>query len=90
MTTNAGAQESSRASVGFTTQDHSTDSMEVLKKLFSPEFRNRLDAIIQFEALEDLWNEWRQRIAEFGRRLDSWDADYDNPIEVLAEAKRDS
>jgi ATP-dependent Clp protease ATP-binding subunit ClpA len=54
MTTNVGAQESSRASVGFTTQDHSTDSMEVLKKLFSPEFRNRLDAIIQFEPLDEL------------------------------------
>ena len=44
MTTNAGAQEMSRASVGFTTQDHSTDAMEVIKKIFSPEFRNRLDA----------------------------------------------
>jgi ATP-dependent Clp protease ATP-binding subunit ClpA len=54
MTTNAGAQEASRASVGFTTQDHSTDAMEVLKKLFSPEFRNRLDAIIQFEPLDEL------------------------------------
>jgi len=53
MTTNAGAQESSRASVGFTMQDHSTDAMEILKKLFSPEFRNRLDAIIQFESLNE-------------------------------------
>jgi ATP-dependent Clp protease ATP-binding subunit ClpA len=53
MTTNAGAQEASRASVGFTLQDHSTDAMEVLKKLFSPEFRNRLDAIIQFEPLDE-------------------------------------
>jgi ATP-dependent Clp protease ATP-binding subunit ClpA len=53
MTTNVGAQESSRASIGFTTQDHSTDAMEVLKKLFSPEFRNRLDAIIQFEPLDE-------------------------------------
>ena len=52
LTTNAGAQEASRASVGFTTQDHSTDAMEVLKKLFSPEFRNRLDAIIEFEPLD--------------------------------------
>jgi ATP-dependent Clp protease ATP-binding subunit ClpA len=51
LTTNAGAQEMSRSSVGFTLQDHSTDAMEVLKKLFSPEFRNRLDAIIQFEPL---------------------------------------
>ena len=53
MTTNAGAQEMSRASVGFMTQDHTSDGMEVLKKLFSPEFRNRLDAIIQFAALDE-------------------------------------
>ncbi|HEX7235835.1 MAG TPA: ATP-dependent Clp protease ATP-binding subunit ClpA [Gammaproteobacteria bacterium] len=53
MTTNAGAQEAARASVGFTMQDHSSDAMEVLKKLFSPEFRNRLDAIIQFEPLDE-------------------------------------
>ena len=53
MTTNAGAQEMSRASVGFTAQDHSTDGMEALKKIFSPEFRNRLDAIIQFSPLDE-------------------------------------
>ena len=52
MTTNAGAQEMSRASIGFTNQDHSADGLEILKKSFSPEFRNRLDAIIQFAALE--------------------------------------
>ncbi|MDX1507926.1 MAG: AAA family ATPase, partial [Woeseiaceae bacterium] len=52
MTTNAGAQEMSRASIGFTHQDHSSDGMAVLKKTFSPEFRNRLDAIIQFAALD--------------------------------------
>lgn len=51
MTTNAGAQEMSRASIGFTEQNHSTDGMEIIKKTFSPEFRNRLDAIIQFGAL---------------------------------------
>lgn len=51
MTTNAGAQEMSRASIGFTLQNHSTDGMEALKKTFSPEFRNRLDAIVQFGAL---------------------------------------
>jgi ATP-dependent Clp protease ATP-binding subunit ClpA len=54
MTTNAGAQEMSRASVGFTTQDHSSDGMEVIRRIFSPEFRNRLDAIIQFAALDEL------------------------------------
>ena len=51
MTTNAGAQEAARASIGFTEQDHSSDAMETLKKMFTPEFRNRLDAIIQFNAL---------------------------------------
>jgi ATP-dependent Clp protease ATP-binding subunit ClpA len=52
MTTNAGAQEMTRASVGFTQQDHSTDGMEIIRKAFTPEFRNRLDAIIQFAALD--------------------------------------
>ncbi len=51
MTTNAGAYEMGRSSIGFTEQDHSTDGMEVLKKMFTPEFRNRLDSIIQFDAL---------------------------------------
>ncbi len=51
MTTNAGAQEMSRASIGFTHQDHSSDGMEVIKRNFSPEFRNRLDAIVQFGPL---------------------------------------
>ena len=53
MTTNAGAQEASRASVGFTLQDHSSDAMEVIKRMFAPEFRNRLDAIIKFDALDE-------------------------------------
>ncbi len=52
MTTNAGAQEMSRASIGFTQQDHSSDGMTIIKKSFAPEFRNRLDAIIQFASLE--------------------------------------
>jgi ATP-dependent Clp protease ATP-binding subunit ClpA len=52
MTTNAGASEISRPSIGFTHQDHSSDGMEAIRKLFSPEFRNRLDAIIQFRSLD--------------------------------------
>jgi ATP-dependent Clp protease ATP-binding subunit ClpA len=52
MTTNAGAERISRASVGFTHQDHSSDAMEAIKTTFSPEFRNRLGAIIQFNALD--------------------------------------
>ncbi len=51
MTTNAGAEVMSRASIGFTKQDHSSDGMEAIKKMFTPEFRNRLDAIIQFGSL---------------------------------------
>lgn len=52
MTTNAGSGEMSRASIGFTEQDHSSDGMKAIQKLFSPEFRNRLDGIIQFAALD--------------------------------------
>jgi ATP-dependent Clp protease ATP-binding subunit ClpA len=52
MTTNAGAQEMSRASIGFTQQDHSSDGLAIIKKSFTPEFRNRLDAIIQFASLD--------------------------------------
>jgi ATP-dependent Clp protease ATP-binding subunit ClpA len=51
MTTNAGAQEMSRSSIGFTEQNHSADGMEIIKKSFSPEFRNRLDGIVQFGSL---------------------------------------
>lgn len=52
MTTNAGAQEMSRRAMGFAPQDHSSDGSEIISKAFSPEFRNRLDAIIQFAALD--------------------------------------
>ncbi|MBK5968199.1 MULTISPECIES: ATP-dependent Clp protease ATP-binding subunit ClpA [Thiorhodovibrio] len=48
MTTNAGAEATSRRSIGFSEQDHSSDGMEALKRFFSPEFRNRLDAVVQF------------------------------------------
>jgi ATP-dependent Clp protease ATP-binding subunit ClpA len=51
MTTNAGAEQMNRASMGFSLQDHTTDGMEVIKRAFTPEFRNRLDAIVQFSAL---------------------------------------
>lgn len=53
MTTNAGAAESQRAAIGFLAQDHSADAMGVLKKVFTPEFRNRLDAVIQFKSLDE-------------------------------------
>ncbi|MGH8151049.1 MAG: AAA family ATPase, partial [Steroidobacteraceae bacterium] len=52
MTTNAGAQEMNRASIGFMHADHASDGMEAVRRLFSPEFRNRIDAIIQFASLD--------------------------------------
>jgi ATP-dependent Clp protease ATP-binding subunit ClpA len=52
MTTNAGAADMSRASIGFTHTDNTSDGMEAIKRLFSPEFRNRVDAVIQFASLD--------------------------------------
>jgi len=52
MTTNAGATQASRRSMGFLEQNHATDAMEVIRRAFSPEFRNRLDAVVQFRPLE--------------------------------------
>ena len=52
MTTNAGAERTARESMGFITQDHSSDDMEAVRKTFTPEFRNRLDAVIRFSGLD--------------------------------------
>ncbi|PCC13056.1 ATP-dependent Clp protease ATP-binding subunit ClpA [Pseudoalteromonas sp. JB197] len=52
MTTNAGVQETTRASIGFSEQDHTHDAMGEINKVFSPEFRNRLDNIIWFNHLD--------------------------------------
>ncbi len=53
MTSNAGAEELARRSIGFSSQDNSTDGMEVINRTFTPEFRNRLDAVIQFQQLDE-------------------------------------
>ena len=53
MTTNAGAEQLSRSSIGFTQQDHTSDGAEALKKVFTPEFRNRIDATVQFAPLSE-------------------------------------
>ena len=53
MTTNAGATEISRSSLGFRVQDHSKDDMDIINRLFTPEFRNRLDSIIRFNSLDE-------------------------------------
>ena len=52
MTTNAGAREMDRQSIGFTQQDHSTDGVSAIQRMFTPEFRNRLDTVIQFDSLD--------------------------------------
>ena len=52
MTTNAGAEQRHRRSMGFTTQDHSSDALEAINRMFSPEFRNRLDAVVEFDQLD--------------------------------------
>jgi ATP-dependent Clp protease ATP-binding subunit ClpA len=52
MTTNAGAQEMSRPAIGFMHSDNASDAMEAIRRIFTPEFRNRLDAVIQFGGLD--------------------------------------
>ncbi|HET7359617.1 MAG TPA: ATP-dependent Clp protease ATP-binding subunit ClpA [Rhodanobacteraceae bacterium] len=52
MTTNAGAQLAARRTIGFVEQNHAPDAMETIRRAFSPEFRNRLDAVIQFKPLD--------------------------------------
>ncbi|MEO8461239.1 MAG: ATP-dependent Clp protease ATP-binding subunit ClpA [Dokdonella sp.] len=52
MTTNAGAQQAARRTMGFVEQSHASDAMEVIRRAFTPEFRNRLDAVIQFNPLD--------------------------------------
>ncbi len=53
MTTNAGAADMARTSIGFTHTDNQSDGLEAIKRLFSPEFRNRLDGVIQFGGLDE-------------------------------------
>ncbi len=52
MTTNAGAEDLAKNTMGFTEQEQNSDALLAIKRLFTPEFRNRLDAIIQFKHLD--------------------------------------
>ncbi len=85
MTTNAGAMEAERASIGFTTQDHSGDGLEALKRYFTPEFRNRLDAVIPFHALGS--EEITQVVDKFLFELEEQLADKKVALRVEAEAR---
>ncbi|EPL9570316.1 ATP-dependent Clp protease ATP-binding subunit ClpA [Providencia rettgeri] len=86
MTTNAGVQETQRRSIGFAEQDNSTDAMSEIKRTFSPEFRNRLDGIIWFNALtpEIITQVVDKFIVELQAQLD----DKGVSIEVSAAARR--
>ena len=53
MTTNAGAETMNKATIGFTTTREQGDEMADIKRLFTPEFRNRLDATVSFKALDE-------------------------------------
>ncbi len=73
MTSNTGSEEMSRSSMGFREQDHRTDGMQAVERKFTPEFRNRLDAIVQFEPLskESVYLIVEKILAELQGRLDS-------------------
>ncbi|MBL0709684.1 MAG: ATP-dependent Clp protease ATP-binding subunit ClpA [Colwellia sp.] len=86
LTPNAGVQETVRQSIGFKQQDHSLDAMSEINKVFSPEFRNRLDNIVWFNHLD---NEVIQQvvdkfIVELQVKLD----DKGVSLELTREAKK--
>jgi ATP-dependent Clp protease ATP-binding subunit ClpA len=72
MTSNAGAEELARRSIGFSSQDNSTDGIEVINRTFTPEFRNRLDAVIQFQQLDEriIFNVVDKFLVELQAQLD--------------------
>jgi ATP-dependent Clp protease ATP-binding subunit ClpA len=86
MTTNAGAERLGRASMGFTHQDHSGDEMQDIKRMFSPEFRNRLDATIRFKPLDE--ETIGHVVDKFVLELEAQLADRDVTIELDARARK--
>jgi len=86
MTTNAGAADMSRSSIGFTRQDHTSDGMAAIKKMFTPEFRNRLDAIIQFAPLDigSILRVVDKLVLELEAQLE----DHDVTLELTPEARQ--
>ncbi|HET6432388.1 ATP-dependent Clp protease ATP-binding subunit ClpA [Dyella sp.] len=86
MTTNAGAQQASRRGIGFVKQNHVTDAMEVIRRMFTPEFRNRLDAIIQFNALD--FDHILRVVDKFLIELESQLGEKHVALDVDADARR--
>ncbi|WP_017462388.1 AAA family ATPase, partial [Dyella ginsengisoli] len=86
MTTNAGAQQASRRGIGFVKQNHTTDAMEVIRRMFTPEFRNRLDAIIQFNSLD--FDHILRVVDKFLIELESQLTEKHVALDVDADARR--
>jgi ATP-dependent Clp protease ATP-binding subunit ClpA len=86
MTTNAGAELMSRRGIGFMPSDNTTDGMEAIRKQFTPEFRNRLDAIIQFHSLPI--DVVMQVVDKFLMEMENQLADKGVTIEVSAHARQ--
>ncbi len=86
MTTNAGAADISRSSIGFTQQDHSTDGMAAIQKMFTPEFRNRLDAIVQFDSLD--MNSILRVVDKLVLELEAQLENHDVTLELTPEARQ--
>ncbi len=84
MTTNAGAQDLARAAFGFTRQVREGDDAEAINRMFSPEFRNRLDAIIPFEHLPT--SIVRRVVEKFIMQLEAQLAERQVIIELTDEA----
>ncbi len=85
MTTNAGAQLAARRGIGFVKQNHSTDAMETIRRMFTPEFRNRLDAIIQFNPLD--FEHILRVVDKFLIELESQLSEKRVSVDVSAEAR---
>ncbi|WP_267220996.1 ATP-dependent Clp protease ATP-binding subunit ClpA [Dyella silvae] len=86
MTTNAGAQQASRRGIGFVKQNHTMDAMEVIRRMFTPEFRNRLDAVIQFNALD--FDHILRVVDKFLIELESQLTEKHVSLDVDADARR--
>ncbi|MDT8437837.1 MAG: ATP-dependent Clp protease ATP-binding subunit ClpA [Wenzhouxiangellaceae bacterium] len=85
MTTNAGAVDLSKRAIGFTDSDSSSDGMEAIRRQFSPEFRNRLDAIIQFSPLP--FEVILRVVDKFVMELENQLADRDVTLDVTPAAR---
>ena len=86
MTTNAGAEQLSRGSIGFVQQDHTSDENEAIKKVFTPEFRNRLDSTIAFKPLDE--NTIMYVVGKFVMQLEETLAEKNVTLEVDEEARK--